>query len=131
MQTQEILSLAIPVVWLAAFATQEQRARVSDPVNAALMAMFLVHYIHRDLIYPFRIVPGGCGPGSSRVHGVPLARPAKVAAGIDHPPAAMMMRMSACRHTPTPGPHLQAKAPHWLSGPWPQASVRTTATFRC
>ncbi|KAL6779691.1 hypothetical protein ACKKBG_A13335 [Auxenochlorella protothecoides x Auxenochlorella symbiontica] len=56
--TQEILSLAIPVVWLAAFATQEQRARVSDPVNAALMAMFLVHYIHRDLIYPFRIVPG-------------------------------------------------------------------------
>lgn len=75
MQTQEILSLAIPVVWLAAFATQEQRARVSDPVNAVLMAMFLVHYIHRDLIYPFRIVPGGCGPGSSRAPRGPIGSP--------------------------------------------------------
>lgn len=57
-QTQEIWSLAVPVVWLAFFATDSQLQRVSSPANLALLGAFLVHYIHRDLIYPFRIVPG-------------------------------------------------------------------------
>ncbi|KAK2079537.1 hypothetical protein QBZ16_001931 [Prototheca wickerhamii] len=56
--TQEIWSLAVPVVWLAFFATDSQLQRVSSPANLALLGAFLVHYIHRDLIYPFRIVPG-------------------------------------------------------------------------
>ena len=48
----------MPVVWLAFFATDSQLQRVSSPANLALLGAFLVHYIHRDLIYPFRIVPG-------------------------------------------------------------------------
>lgn len=51
-------SLAIPVVWLIFFATPEQLVRLRVPANGLLMAMFLVHYLYRDAIYPFRLRAG-------------------------------------------------------------------------
>lgn len=57
--TQEINSLAVPTIWITCFATKEQLSRLCDvPVNGILVAMFLVHYIYRDIIYPFRLRGG-------------------------------------------------------------------------
>jgi 3-oxo-5-alpha-steroid 4-dehydrogenase 1 len=73
--TQELWSLGVPVIWLTFFATEEQWSRLLDSVgdqsttttrsipysihaNGALMVMFLLHYIYRDVIYPFRLRGG-------------------------------------------------------------------------
>lgn len=58
LQTQEMWSFLVPAAWLLLFATREQLARVSAPGNAALLAMFLVHYFHRDFIFPLRLRGG-------------------------------------------------------------------------
>lgn len=57
--TQEINSLAVPVIWLGFFATDDQMSRLYDsPVNGILVAMFLVHYVYRDVVYPCRLRGG-------------------------------------------------------------------------
>jgi hypothetical protein len=62
MQTQEIWSFLVPAAWLVLFATPGELRRLSAPANAALMAMFLIHYFNRDFIYPLRQVPRGLPP---------------------------------------------------------------------
>ena len=65
--TQELWSLGVPVIWLTFFATEEQWSRLlvvdsqgNNTINAngAMMIMFLLHYIYRDVIYPFRLRGG-------------------------------------------------------------------------
>lgn len=58
LQTQEMWSLLVPAVWLSMRATESQWRRVAAPGNAIVLIMYAVHYIHRDLIYPFRLHPG-------------------------------------------------------------------------
>ena len=55
--TQEIPSLAVPVVWVAFFATGDQLANLRG-VNLVLMSLFIVHYTNRDLIFPLRLRAG-------------------------------------------------------------------------
>lgn len=55
--TQEIPSLAVPTLWMTCFATSSQLSRLRG-TNLALMCMFLVHYINRDLIFPLRLRGG-------------------------------------------------------------------------
>ncbi len=55
--TQEIPSLAVPVVWVVFFATEDQLANLSG-VNLVLMCLFIVHYTNRDLIFPLRLRAG-------------------------------------------------------------------------
>ncbi|EFN60003.1 hypothetical protein CHLNCDRAFT_18410 [Chlorella variabilis] len=53
--TQEMWSFLVPAAWLAFYATPEQWERVGEPANGLLMAMFLLHYFHRDFIFPLRL----------------------------------------------------------------------------
>lgn len=48
----------MPAIWLTAFATPAQLARLSAPPNALLMAAFMLHYAYRDLVFPFRLRGG-------------------------------------------------------------------------
>jgi 3-oxo-5-alpha-steroid 4-dehydrogenase 1 len=57
--TQEILSLAVPLIWMIFFADDTQLSRIYEvPVNSILVGMFLIHYVNRDVIYPFRLRGG-------------------------------------------------------------------------
>ena len=58
LQTQEIWSFAIPAAWLLLLATPAQLARAAAPGNALPLALFLVHYFNRDIIYPLRLRGG-------------------------------------------------------------------------
>lgn len=58
MQTQEIPSFLVPTIWIAFFSTQEQLKRVRVIPNTILLAAFMLHYFHRDLIFPFRLRGG-------------------------------------------------------------------------
>lgn len=52
-------SLVIPVIWLAFFATEKQINNLLHvPANGMLMVLFLVHYVYRDVIFPFRLRGG-------------------------------------------------------------------------
>ena len=55
--TQEIPSLAVPVIWMGFFATRDQLDNLRG-VNLLLMCLFVVHYTNRDLIFPLRIRAG-------------------------------------------------------------------------
>ena len=57
-QTQELWSFAVPALWLTLAATPAQLERLRQPANALLLALFLVHYLHRDFIFPLRIRGG-------------------------------------------------------------------------
>ncbi|KAI8473732.1 MAG: 3-oxo-5-alpha-steroid 4-dehydrogenase-domain-containing protein [Monoraphidium minutum] len=56
--TQELGSFAVPAVWLALFATPEQRGRAAAPANGLLLACFLGHYAYRALVFPLRMRGG-------------------------------------------------------------------------
>lgn len=56
--TQELWSFLVPAVWLSCAATPDQIQRVRHPPNAALLALFLLHYFHRDFIFPLRLRGG-------------------------------------------------------------------------
>lgn len=57
--SQEINSLAVPAIWILFFASDEQLSRIYKvPVNGILVAMFLIHYVNRDIIYPCRLRGG-------------------------------------------------------------------------
>lgn len=57
-QTQEMPSFAVPAAWLVFFTTPDQLARLQAPANALLMALLLIHYAYRDLVFPFRLRGG-------------------------------------------------------------------------
>jgi 3-oxo-5-alpha-steroid 4-dehydrogenase 1 len=55
--TQEIPSLAVPTVWMTCFATWDELKRLQGR-NLALMCMFVIHYVNRDIMYPLRLRGG-------------------------------------------------------------------------